>query len=920
MHTHFFKLTFIFALLPALVFGQYFKPDDINIPYEEFRLDNGLRLIVHEDHKAPIVAVNVWYHVGSKNEKPGKSGFAHLFEHLMFNGSEHFDDDYFQALERIGGTDLNGTTNTDRTNYFQNVPVAALDQLLFLESDRMGHLLGAIDQDKLDEQRGVVQNEKRQGLNQPYGRQWEMMTKALFPTGHPYSWTVIGEMEHLNAASLDDVHEWFKTYYGAANAVIVIAGDVNTAEVHKKVKDYFGNIAAGPTIIKPAVNLPIRHTNTRETYEDRVPESRITIAWNTPEWGTQEEVNLDLAASILAQGKNSRLYKKLVYEEQVASTVAAFSWTKELCSNFFMQANVKKGEDPAKVEAMMHEVLDDFRRNGPTEEEMKRVRAKNYSGFIKGIERIGGFGGKSDILAQNAVYAGDPGFYKKYLQMISDATAMGIKKSANSWLTNGSHTIVCNPFPTYTTSGKDIDRSIVPEMGSAAKANFPDLQEATLSNGMKVILAKREGIPTVVMNMIFDAGYASDTKEKAGVAALSMNMLDEGSKSRNALKIAEELELLGANLSSFSNLDNSFVRMTTLKPTLDPSLDIMTDVLLNPAFPQTEFDRLKQQQISGIGREKSQPVQMALRVLPQYLYGDDHAYSKPLTGSGFEETVEKIDLSDVQKFYGDYIRPNNAKLIVVGDIELNALTEKLEKRLGSWKKGTIPTKNIAKVPAAKGKRLFVMDRPESEQSVIIAGHLIEPYGGYSEMARETLIDIFGGQFTSRLNMNLREDKHWAYGAFTFVSQAKGQRPLVAYAPVQTDKTKESVEEILKELDMVLNSKPITEAEFDKTVGNSILQLPGRWETNRAVSSSVSEIVQYDLDKNYYQEYGTNLRNMKVEEVQGLTKKIFHPEDLNWVIVGDKEKIIEGLRDLDFDEIILIDANGKELEKLDVVKP
>lgn len=914
-------------LLPVLLFcllGAFgltaqevptFSPDDIDIPYKKYVLDNGLTLIVHEDHKAPIAAVNLWYHVGSKNEKPGKSGFAHLFEHLMFNGSEHYDDDYFQALEKIGATDLNGTTNNDRTNYFQNVPLAALEQVLWLESDRMGHLLGAIDQEKLDEQRGVVQNEKRQGENQPYGRQFDLIIKAMFPPGHPYSWTVIGEMEHLNAASLEDVHEWFKTYYGTANAVLSIAGDVNSDEIFEKVKKYFGSIAPGPTLVRPEVNIPHRTGETRQTYEDRVPESRIVQVWNTAEWGNVDANFLDLASDILARGKNSRLYKKLVYEDQSCSRVASFQWSKEIAGNFVIQANVKPGYEVADVEKAMNEVVAEFLKNGPTEQELKRVKAAYFSGFIKGIERIGGFGGKSDILASNTVYGGDPEFYKTTLKNISATSAEDIRKACNKWLSDGKHVLVCNPFPEFTSSTEDVDRTKMPELGAPVAAKFPKLQEVTLKNGMKVVLAKRKGVPTVVMRMLFDAGYATDSSNKAGRASVAMNMMDEGTKKMNALQINEQLSMLGASLSASSDLDASYVNMTTLKQSLDPSLDLYADVLLNPAFPEKEFSRLKKDQLSRIKREKATPIQMALRVFPQYLYGKDHPYSLPLTGSGYEGSIEKMQLQDVQDFYGDYVKPNNATLVVVGDLDMAELTAKLEKRFGEWKKGKVPSKTISEVPVGKGKKLYLMDRAESQQSVIIAGYLTNPYGTIPKAAEETMINVFGGQFTSRLNLNLREDKHWSYGARCFVWDAKGQRPFVAYAPVQTDKTKESIQEIIKEFKMVVGEKPIMDEEVTKNTTNSIMELPGRWETNRAVAGSVIEIEKYDLPKDFYQNYDQMMRNLKTPEVQGVAKNMIHPDQLNWFVVGDKAKILEGLQELGFDEIILVDSDGNPLKTL-----
>lgn len=902
-------------LTVSTAFAQnYFSPDDIDIPYEKFTLSNGLTLIVHEDHKAPIAAVNVWYHVGSKNEKPGKSGFAHLFEHLMFNGSENYPDDYFQALERIGGTDLNGTTNSDRTNYFQNVPVAALDQVLFLESDRMGHLLGNIDQDLLDEQRGVVQNEKRQGENNPYGRQYELITKAMFPKGHPYSWTVIGEMEDLNAASLEDVQEWFKSYYGAANAVVVVAGDVEPEDVYNRVVKYFGDIPAGPTIVRPEVNIPVRTADTRQTYQDRVPESRIVMTWNTPQWGSEEEVLLDLASRVLSSGKTSRLYKRLVYDDQIASSAYAYNSAREIAGNFTVLANVKPGNTVEEVEAVLNEELANFLESGPTEEELERVKAQAFAGFIKGVERIGGFGGKSDVLAEMQVYGGTPDYYKIYLEWMDKATPETVLAAAQKWLSQGRHTLICTPFPSYTTVESDVDRSAgLPEMGEAATVKFPDLERTTLKNGMQVVLARRPGVPTMVLRMLFDAGYASDQLAKPGTAALAMNMMDEGTESMSALEINEKLQMLGASLGAGSDLDASFVSLNTLKPTLGPSLDLMADVVLNPAFPEQDFERLKNQQLVRIQQEKSQPVSMAIRVMPKFLYGEDHAYSQPLTGSGTEASVQSLTREDIQKFYNTWIKPNNATLMVVGDVELDELVPMLESRFSDWKKGKTPNKNIAEVPTMNSGKIYLMDKPESPQSMIIGGYLVDPYGKVNEIARETSIDVLGGEFTSRLNMNLREDKHWAYGAQTMMLQAKGQRPMIAYAPVQTDKTSESIQEIVKEFTQYVGDKPVTAEEFGKTTGNKILQLPGQWETNNAVMSSLNNQIQYGLADDYYQQYGKAVQGLKLEDVQEVSKVLVHPEKLSFFVVGDKEKILPGLQKLGM-EIIFVDPDGNPIGK------
>src|SRR5262245_24260075 len=472
------------------------------IPYQKFTLDNGLTLIVHEDKKAPIVAVNVWYHVGSKNEKPGRTGFAHLFEHLMFNGSENYNKDYFMAVEPIGATDLNGTTNNDRTNYFQNVPKSALDTVLWLESDRMGHLLGAIDQAKLDEQRGVVQNEKRQGENEPYAVSEELITKATFPVGHPYSWTVIGSMDDLDAAKLDDVKEWFKTYYGPNNAVLVVAGDITAQDALARVKKYFGDIPPGPPVARFDQWVAKREGSQRQQVQDRVPQARVMKIWNVPGDVTKDRVLLSVATRVLASGKSSRLYRRLVYDDQIATSATAFLDTREIASQFTLQADAKKDVDPDKVEAALDQELQKFLKDGPTQEELDRVRADFFADFIRGVERIGGFGGKSDVLAASMTYGGSPDAYKQELELFRSATPAQIKDAANRWLADGEYTLRIDPYPSDLKADKEgVDRKALPEPGATPVASLPKRETATLSNGLKVILAERHAIPVVDFNL-----------------------------------------------------------------------------------------------------------------------------------------------------------------------------------------------------------------------------------------------------------------------------------------------------------------------------------------------------------------------------------------------------------------------------------
>ena len=884
-----------------------------DIPYEKFVLDNGLTLIVHEDHKAPIVAVNVWYHVGSKNEPEGRSGFAHLFEHLMFNGSEHFDDDYFQALERVGATDLNGTTNRDRTNYFQNVPTNALDLALWMESDRMGHLLGAIDQEKLDEQRGVVQNEKRQGENQPYGQVFNKITDATYPEGHPYAHTVIGSMEDLNAASLEDVQEWFKTYYGPSNAVVVIAGDIDAQAAKTMAETYFGDIEPGPPVSHFDTWIAKRTGEQREVMQDRVPQSRVYKVWNIPEIYSEDYHRLDLISDILTSGKNSRLYKRLVYEDQIATGVSAFVRGGEIGSQFILQATARPGQDLAAVEQVVDEELARLLAEGPTQQELDRVKTQAKAGFIRGIERIGGFGGKSDILAYGEVYGGTPEAYKKTFYDKENASAADVRQTAQEWLSDGVYVLEVHPFPQLSAAADGADRSGLPGVDTPPEAVFPALQKTELANGLKIILAERHAAPVVEFTLMVDAGYAADQGAIQGTASLAMNMLDEGTAGMSSLEINEALTNLGANLNTGSNLDGSVVLLSALKENLAASLDLYADVILNPAFPQNELDRLKQEQIAAIQREKVSPFQMALRVFPKLLYGEGHAYSLPFTGSGTEASVASLTRDNLVDFHQTWFKPNNATLIVVGDVTMAELKPLLEQRFAGWSRGSVPTKNVAEVAHKPASTIYLMDRPGSQQSIIFAGHVAPPKNIPNDIAIETMNTILGGSFTSRINMNLREDKGWSYGAGSVVVGARGQRPFLVYAPVQTDKTSESMTEIANELRGYLGEAPPTDEEVLKAQQNQTLTLAGQWETNNAVEFSVSEMVQYNLPDDYYDTYTERVRSLNVSQVSEAAQQVVKPDNLVWIVVGDRAVIEDKIRALNLGEVYIMDGDGNVLE-------
>jgi zinc protease len=899
-------LAAFFAAIPTARAAGISIPE---IPYQKYVLGNGLTLVVHEDHKAPIVAVNVWYHVGSKNEKPGKTGFAHLFEHLMFNGSENFNDDYFKVLEKIGATDMNGTTDQDRTNYFQNVPVTALDTVLWMESDRMGHLLGAIDKARLDEQRGVVQNEKRQNDNEPYALSEYLIQENTYPKGHPYSWTVIGSMEDLNAASLDDVKEWFKTYYGPSNAVVVVAGDVKAEEVKAKVERYFGDIPPGPPVARHDTWIAPRTGAHRMEMQDRVPQARIYEVWNTPEWATADSAYLTLAASVLSRGKTSRLYKRLVYDDQIATSVNARQNGAEIGSQFVVEVTAKAGGDLAAVEKAADEELTRFLEKGPTAEELERARTEYLAGFVRGAERIGGFGGKSDILAEGAVYGGSPDFYKPRLQRIQGATPADVWGASKRWLSDGVFVLEVHPFPEYAAAAAGVDRSKRPEPGPPSLSRFPAIQHATLTNGLKVVLAERHAVPVVNLRLLVDAGYAADQGGVPGTARLAGDMLDEGTKTRTSLQISDGLAALGASLRIQSDLDTTRVSLSALKANLDPSLEIFTDVVLDAVFPAADFERLKKLQIAAIEQEKAEPFGIALRVLPPLIYGAGHAYAIPFSGSGTAASVSRISRDDVARWYATWFKPNNATLAVAGDTTLAELTPKLEKLFASWKQGAVPKKNVATVAAKAGTEVYLIDRPGAVQSVILVGQVAPPKANPKEPALETMNGVLGGQFISRVNMNLREDKHWSYGAGTVFVDARGQRPFFAYAPVQSDKTKESVAELQKELRGIRGDRPITADELRSAQNGLTLTLSGQWETANAVLASLAELVRFGYDDRYFDTYAEKIRGVSLADAADAARTI-EPDRLVWVVIGDRAKIEPGLRELGLGAVHLMDADGK----------
>lgn len=883
-----------------------------DIPYTKFVLKNGLTVLVHEDHKTPVVAVNTWYHVGSKNETPGKTGFAHLFEHLMFSGSDNFNHTYITAMERIGATDLNGTTNNDRTNYFENVPTSMLDYALFAESDRMGHLLGVLDQKKLDLQRGVVQNEKRQGENQPYGVTRQLLTENAYPVGHPYSWTVIGSMKDLDAASMTDVQDWFKTNYGPNNVTLVLAGDITPEQARAKVEKYYGDIPPGPPLAKQQAWIAKRTGTHRGTVQDRVPQARLYRTWNVPGQYTPTEPLLDLAAHVLGGGKTSRFYKRLVYKDQLATSASASDYTNEIGGQFSVVLTARPGADLNKLEREADEELRALMKSGPTEAELASAKTEILASYTRIVERVGGFGGKSDLLASCMTFTGNPDCYKDYLKQVKAATPAAIKQAMQQWLSDGDYVLTVQPYPPELAADARQDRSHEPALGQPESLRLPPMQKATLSNGLKVVLAERHAAPVVNFSMMVDSGYASDAADMPGVAGLALRMLDEGTPTRGALKISEEFESLGANYGAYSNLDGAFVQLNALKATMPKALDIYADVLLHPAYEQKELDRLKKDQLATIAREKSNPSSMGLRVIPELVYGKGHAYALPLSGSGTEASVARITRDDLVRYHQAWFKPNNATLLVVGDTTLAEITPLLEKAFGGWKAGEVPKKNIATVTAPDQAVVYLMDKPGALQSVIYGVQLAPPRNAPDAVALGVVNNIFGGTFSSRINMNLREDKHWSYGVYASLPPAVGQRLYLSTSAVQTDKTGPALEQLVQEYANIAGAKPITADELHDAQTNATLGLPGTFETAGQLSGAYGTILQYHLPEDYYNGYTAKVLALTPAEANAEAARVITPQRLVWLVVGDMAKVEASVRELKLGAVHKLDADGKPL--------
>lgn len=888
------------------------------IAFEQYKLSNGLRVILHVDRKLPVVHVNQWFHVGSKNERIGRSGFAHLFEHMMFQGSKNVKGEYFSYAEKAGANlfegGVNGTTNWDRTNYFATVSSGNIETILWLESDRLATLAEALTKENLDNQRDVVKNERREGLeNQPYGRAFKLMFENLYPYRHPYCNDVIGIHEDLTAASLDDVRDFFKTYYTPNNLSLVIAGDFDPAVVKPLVEKYFGTIPAGPSLDRPPKEMPRLEGEKTIEVNDRVPQERTYFTWHSPAYFEAGDAELELAATILSDGLSSRLNKTLVYDKQLCSDTTSFQFSRELSSSFILWATARPGASLAQIEQLVTDEIARFAKDGPTAEELSRAKTKWEFAYITGLERIGGFGGKSDLLNQYNIFLGDPNKFEADLARHRNATPEAVRTAVSKWLNTRDRLLVrFHPEQSGRPASVAVDRTKEPPLGADRPFLAPEVKSAKLENGMQLFVVERSDLPKVAVQFATRAGSVGNPAGKDGLADLTVQMLKRGTKTRKALEIEDALGDLGTSLGGGAARESSVLTMEILKRNLSPAFAILADVVRNPTFAEDELERERKQRLDALAQDSEEPNTIATRVSQMLAFGAEHPYGRP--GSGLPSTVKAMTRNDFIQFHSTYWKPGSSALVFVGDITLSEATELARGSFGSWTGGAAPASSIpAPKPIGPGK-VFLVDRQDAAQT-IVTQILPAPARKSDEYLALTLADaVWGGGFGTRLNLNLREGKGYSYGVFsnpTLFSKSGAWR---ASGGVQTNKTRESVVEFVKELKFLNGEKPISDAELGHAKATRIRGYAQQFETVSRVADQITALWVAELPMTDLQREPGELGKTTLAAVNSVAQKYSAPSGATLLLVGDLAKIEAGVRELNLGDIILLDVEGNPIKK------
>lgn len=878
------------------------------VPYEQFTLPNGLRVVVHEDHSAPKVAVAVWYHVGSMNEPAGKSGFAHLFEHLMFNGSEHHDDEYMPPLQEIGVSAVNGATSLDQTYYYAVVPTGGLERVLWLESDRMGYLLGAVTQAKLDEQRGVVQNEKRTYENRPYAMMPQLRAEALFPANHPYHHPIIGSMDDLNDASLDDVQDWFRRYYGASNAVVTLAGDVTVEQARELMTRYFASVPPGPPVGRMTDWTPTLERVKTEVLAENVPQTAIAWSWPVPGHGAEESQALRMASSVLGRGRLSRLHQAMVLDRQLATSVSVNYESSAIAGMFTIDVRLKLGVDQAEAEAVLQDVLTRFLAEGPTNEELERVKIGAYGDNVRSLESLFV---RAMMLAGGAVFDGNPGEFQVDQERFDALGVDEVKAAARTWLDRPNYRLTVVPQEQFAAGADGADRTALPPMGPMPDLTLPPVREGRLSNGVRVVHSHREAAPTVEMVMAFDAGGAADQGMKEGLQGFTVGLMDDGTRMMTGQEFAQAQEMLGARIYAYSDADTTNFAVSALTRSFDETVALWSHYIRDPGFRESDLDRERATAQSGLQQALVDPDSIAGSVFNHLIYGADHAYGAALEGRA--DTIASYSRDDLVAFHRRFIRPDNAVIFAAGDADFDTLMATLENSFGDWRAPAVPKgeKTITTVANPAAPRVVLVDKPGAIQSVIRVGQVMPDGLDPRNFDFDVLNGVLGGGFTARLNMNLREEKGWTYGAGSGVGDARGPQAFTVSTSVQTDRTAEALTEIARELHDIGGARPATAEELELFRRGEVLTLPDRFETNSAMVGYLRYVARFEHPYDWITTLPDRYAAATPETVTAAAAML-HPEAMTWVVVGDLSKIEASVRALDLGEVQVWDAQGARL--------
>jgi zinc protease len=886
------------------------------LEFEKYTLPNGLQVILHVDRKLPIVHVNQWFHVGSKNEKKGRTGFAHLFEHMMFQGSKNASGEYFVYAEKAGANlaegGVNGTTSGDRTNYFATVPSGNLENLLWLESDRLATLLDTTDIKKLDEQRNVVKNERRQGLeNQPYGRWFSLMFENTFDNGHPYSWPVIGSMEDLSAATLDDVKEFFRQYYTPNNLSLVIAGDFDPAETKKLVEKYFGDLPPGAPLDRPARNVAVLNGERVVEVNDRVSLERVYIGWPAPEYFHADDAALGIAARILADGLSSRLNKALVYDKPLATQVASFDIAQEIASMFVVQATARPGSSLRDIEQVVTAEIARLAKEGPSAAELERAKTKQEAEFISGLERIGGFGGKADVLNQYNTYLGDPNKIEADLGRYRALTTASVQKAVATWLDTPNRVVIrFHPEKSQRPAGAlTLDRSTMPPLGVDRPFVAPKVETAKLPNGLELLVVERRDLPKVNVTLVTRAGAVGDPAGKAGVANLAIRVIDMGTTTRKALEIEDALGDLGTTLTGGAGRESARLGLDVLSRNLSPALAILADVVQNPSFPEEEITRERKRVLDAIAQADRSANALYGRIQPMLAFGVDHPYGRPT--QGLKGSVETITRADLVAFHRARVKPGSTAIVLAGDISMTQARELVTRHFGAWTGGAAAAIAIPSVPPAKGGRIYLVDRPDAAQT-FVAQWIPGPARSTPDYDVLNLVDAVwgGGGFGTRLNLNLREDKAYSYGVGSNFNLMREAGNWVAGGGVQTDKTAESIVEFDKELKDLVGARPITAEELAVAKQRRVRGYAQQFESLDRITGEIANLWAWSLPTAELQREYDATNAVTIEQVAAASKKYVLPGQASLLLVGDRSKIEAKVKGLNLGEIVVLDVEGR----------